>query len=527
MFKRISVFLLAIALLMSVTACMPDAIFADDVTSGSEHSGSRDAADIYSFKFLLGEEDIELPVKYIVISARGWKISETAETADDDETAPNADAKKEDAKVYTAESVLESGEYSDYLPLSKGESVITARFYNDTDKQQSITDCKVVGIRLDAEYGTVPSFVIHKDDLSIGSRYDDVKESCGTPTYVERALRSTGEIAEINDVKLIDTEEETVSTLYYKLAEHSFISFVIDTLNNVPKSVVTVTIENDAEPYEPYDYSRELKYKSDSVDLYKGPNLLGKTFFDLSYKFEGNLYTLPIPVRRLIDDGWEFISNYGERIPMGTTADGLVMRKGNQAIKLMVHNYDTKYAHTAINCYAVNMEACLTGPNVSILFAKGVTLGSTEKDLVTALGKDFVKKHPVVDEEGNYSENAESFRYDAPDMAGCYIEKTVGDEYTVYSCVMPDDVPTITLPVSITDIGDTGVDLLGGIRKHIDIYVANDTHIVYKFYLQNCPEYVVDENKIIEEQLEAQRKKEKEEWEKQQKEKEAAENKNS
>ena len=189
-----------------------------------------------------------------------------------------------------------------------------------------------------------------------------------------------------------------------------------------------------------------------------------------------------------------------------------------------MHNYDTKYAHTAVNCYAVSMEACLTGPNVDVMLFKGVSLGSTENALVDAFGKDFVKKHPLVDEEGNYLENAESFRYDVPDMPDCYIEKTVGEEYTLYSCVMPDDVPTITLPVSITDIGDTGAELLGDIRKHIDIYVTNDTHLIYRVYFQNCPEYVVDENKIIEEQMEAQRKKEKEEWEKQQKE-EAEKNK--
>ena len=180
----------------------------------------------------------------------------------------------------------------------------------------------------------------------------------------------------------------------------------------------------------------------------------------------------------------------------------------------MVHNFDTKYAHTAVNCYAVSMDACLTGPNVSIALAKGITLGSTEKDLVDAFGKDYAKKHVIVDEEGNYLETAESDTYEIPDMPGYYIEKTVGEEYTVYSCIMPDDVPTITLPVSITDIGDTGADLLGEVRKHIDIYVANDTHLIYKFYLQNCPEYVVDEAKIIEEQMEAQREKEKEEREK-------------
>ena len=52
MIKKISVLLLAIALLLSVPACtMPDAIFSDSVNSGGEDDGTRDSADIYSFMF--------------------------------------------------------------------------------------------------------------------------------------------------------------------------------------------------------------------------------------------------------------------------------------------------------------------------------------------------------------------------------------------------------------------------------------------------------------------------------------------
>lgn len=514
MFKRVSVFLLAIALLLSVPACsMPDAIFSDETGSGGEHGGTLNAADIYGFAFQLGEFDMELPINFVVLSSRGWKISEALETADDEKPAAEADT-----KVYTAESRLEPGEYSDYLPISKNSESINAMFYNPGKNEAAITDCQIVGIRLESDNENTPKLIMQEHDLSIGCKYDAVIDACGKPTYIEKSLKSTGETVAINDVKFIETEEDTVSTLYYKLTDHSFIAFSVDTYRGSENCVVTTTIENNLEAYKPYDYSKELKYKPDNIDLYTGPNLLGKQFTDFAYKFDGNLYTLPIPVRKLLADGWEFVRGYGERIPMGTTADGLIMRKDNQAISLMVHNYDTKYAHTAVNCYAVSMEACLTGPNVSILLSKGVTLGSSEKELVDAFGKDFVKNHPVVDEEGNYIENANSFKYEIPDMPECYIQKTVGEEYTVYSCVMPDDVPTITLPVSITDIGDIGADMLGEIRKHIDVYVKNDTHMIYRFYLQNCPEYVVNETKIIEEQMEAQRKKEHEEWEKQQKE---------
>ena len=516
MFKKISGLFLAIALLLSVPACsMPDAIFSDGMGSQTDEDASREAAEIYSFSFTLGELQLELPTKFSVMSSRGWKISEAAENADEDSPAP-----ANNTKIYTSDSTLEAGEYSDYLPLAKDNSVITAKFYNDGSRQKGITDCLVVGIGLDAEFENEPEFILHKDNLSIGVGYDEVIDACGKPSYIEKTLKSTGELVAINDVKLMETDEDTVNTLYYKLTDHSFIAFKIDTVNSSSNRIASITIENDTELYKLYDYSKELKYKPDNIDLYKGPNLLGKQFTDFAYKFEGNLYTLPLPVRKLLDDGWVFVREYGERIPMGTTVDGLIMRKGNLAMKMMVHNYDTKYAHTAVNCYVISMEAALTGPNASILLSKGITLGSTEKDLVDALGKDYAKKHPVVDEEGNYLASSGNDKYDIPDMPDCYIQKTVGEEFTVYSCVMPDDVPTITLPVSITDIGDIGSELLGETRKHIDVYVSNDTHLIYRFYLQNCPEYVVDEAKIIEEQLEAQREKEREEWKKQQEEKE-------
>ena len=63
MFKKISVLLLAIALMLSVPACsMPDAIFSDDVRSGEENEGLSGTADIYGFKFTLGGYGLWLPI---------------------------------------------------------------------------------------------------------------------------------------------------------------------------------------------------------------------------------------------------------------------------------------------------------------------------------------------------------------------------------------------------------------------------------------------------------------------------------
>ena len=86
MFKKISVFLLATAMLLSVPACsMPDNIFADGIQDADDQIDSNSMSDIYDFEFTLGGQEFQLPVNYSAISSRGWKISEAAESATEDQ----------------------------------------------------------------------------------------------------------------------------------------------------------------------------------------------------------------------------------------------------------------------------------------------------------------------------------------------------------------------------------------------------------------------------------------------------------
>ncbi len=533
MIKRISAFIIAVALLGSVASCsMPDTIFAEDGLSKQTDEQSEETADIFDFSFDLSGQHYELPLNYSAFSARGWKLSEAAEAPEETVAA--------EEKVYTLDSVLEPGEYSGYLPAEKNGYVVGLKFCNQEKKAAGLAACTVVGIRLRDDASQLPEFQI-TDGVTIGSHYDELAAAYGRPSYVRSCLKTTGELVAVNDVIFTETDDDTVQTLYYALSEHSGFSFEFGEYGDSSNAVVSITIDNDTPAEKPYDYSKDLKRMSDSIKLYKGPSLLGKTFSEVAFKYEGNLYTLPIPVKKLLDDGWTFARGSSIRVPIGTTAEGVILRKGNNAVNVLVHNYDMKYARTPVNCYAVSLSACVEGPNVSLLMPKGITLGSEEGELVQAFGKEYAKTH-AVDEEAEESaadtKNANAKaddnktaadvetteRFDIPDLAGCYIEKTVYEDETVYSYVMPDDVPYVTLPVSITDIGDTGSDLLGDVRKHIDVYVSNVNHAVVKVYMQNCPEYIVDENEIIEQQMEAARKLEEEAAKKAQEEKEAGGN---
>lgn len=529
MFKKIFALLLAAALLGSTVACsMPDTIFAEDALSQEQETEETDAVNLYDFTFTLGDQAYELPMSYSALSARGWKLSDAEENADDAAAPANNRNAAPEKKVYTPDTVMEADEYSDFIPAEMSGTLAEIRFHNSGNRSAKLSDCDMVGIKIAADGGELHDFKL-VGDVALGSRYDSVLEMYGKPSYIEYHLPTTDELAAINDVDFIETDDEKVGTLYYTLTEHSMVSFELGDYQEQSSRIVCISLNNDVKPERKYDYSKDLKITPKELELYNRPSLLGKKFSDFAFKYEGNLYTLPIPVQKLVSDGWVFVRGSAERVPIGTTMDGVIMRKGNMAVSFMVHNYDMKKAQTPINCFAVSLSASVTGPNVSLLMPKGITLGSSEEDLVLAFGKEYAASQGVSTQKNDDEEPAEeealvegTERFYFPESAadwGCYLDKTVTADYTVYSIVMADDVPSVTLPVSITDIGDTGANLLGDVRKHIDMYVDNRNHKVVKAYMQNCPEYIVNEAEILEQQMleaekKAQEEKEKEEAEK-------------
>lgn len=531
MFKKIFALLLAAALLGSTVACsMPDTIFSEDAFAKEDEKEETDAVNLYDFKFTLGDQEYELPMSYTALSARGWKLSDAQETTDDAAAPANARNAATEKKVYTPDTVMDADEYSDYVPAEMSGTLAEVRFHNSGKKSAKLSECDMVGIKIATDGGELPDFKL-VGDVTLGSRYDSVLEMYGKPSYIEYYLPSTGELAAVNDVDYIETDrdEETAGTLYYALTEHSMVSFELGDYQEQSSRVVCISLNNDVKPERKYDYSKDLKSTPKELELYNRPSLLGKKFSDFAFKYEGNLYTLPIPVQKLVSDGWEFVRGAAERVPIGTTMDGVIMRKGNIAVSLTVHNYDMKKAQTPINCFAVTLSAGVTGPNAALLMPKGITLGSSEEELVLAFGKEYAADQGVNTKKSDDEEPAAekeptegTERFYFPEGAGdwgCYLDKTVTADYTVYSIVMADDVPSVTLPVSITDIGDTGAGLLGEVRKHIDVYVDNRNHKVVKAFMQNCPEYIVNEAEILEQQMLAAEKKAQEEKEKEEKEK--------
>lgn len=539
-FKKTLAALAALLMLGSVTACyMPDSIFPDNPMKDDEEEIVMDEKSIYNFQFNLDGTDYELPMRYTVLSSRGWKLpGDGANSSDDMASDLVASANKDllhatneqDGKLYQYDTMMEPGEFSTYLPADKGSEYVALKFYNDGKKAQKLEECLVVGLMVEKGADDLPQLTID-GNVSLGDRYENVVITYGKPSYMEDVVDSTGELAAINEIPFINgydpDSNDLVRTLHYAISDTSSISFELGDYEDDDDAVLRVRLENKDPIDEPYNYKKDLKSRPSIIRLYKGPSLLGKSFSDFAFKYEGNLYTLPMPVKTLVDNGWVFVQGASDKVPVGTTADGVIMHKGNLAMSILVHNYDLEKEQTPINCYAVSLRADIYGPNVKLLMPKGVTLGSNYDELATAFGREYKDLTGYVekDEESTEEETevpmpvitepvGTTVKTELTDDAGCYIEKRVEEEYTVYSYVMPDDVPSIPLPVSITDIKDPSADLLGANRKHIDVYLSNQNGRIVRVYLQNCPEYVVNEAEVLEQQLIAAEKAAKEEQEK-------------
>lgn len=540
MIKRVPALLIAIALFLSITACnMPQSIFPEETGVSSDDGVDNSSTDVYSFTFTIAGQDYSLPMKFSVLSSRGWNLADEDEDANEDEDVNDLENEVE----YTLDTQIASGEYSEYVRFVKESSVMEVKFYNDNEEDTALKSCKVVGVKVSSENSDIPELQLI-GGIQIGSLYENVIDTYGKPSFEKKFSVSTGELTDINDIDFTETTEDEVSedevpdnqtpdaevsdhessgsesssaqdseedddddknrVLYYSLTEHSFVAVKLGDYNGTRNSAVSITIENDTEVENKYDYSKDLKKVPDEIELYKEPNLLGKKFSDFAFKYEENLYTLPIPVRELVNDGWEFVRGASTKVLRGTTADGIVMRKGNLAMSILVHNYDTENSNTPINCYAVSLCASVVGPNVDIMLPKGISLGSDEDDLRSVLGLTETADDDGLNAEEADTENAGTVDEDEEDEEDdeSYVDIKNYDDYTVYSYIMPDDVPSVQIPVSISDIGDVKADLLGEHRKHIDVYVCNSNHKVVYIYMQNCPEYIVDEAAIWAKQLE-------------------------
>lgn len=498
MFRRVSAFIIAITLLVGMTSCtMPQDIFSESIGKSDTDGNENSVKELYEFEFTLDGRNYYLPAQFEYFVKDGWSFEQPGAS---ENTADEAEVEE----TVNENTLLASGKYSNYIDVYKEKYHIEIKFYNDTPTTTALGLCRVVGIRMDALGSSVP-FLQFDGEIQFGSSYGEIIKAYGEPSFQKGISSDTGALASVNDMTFDQTAVESSKQVYYYMTKHSFVELTFGLMNGSSDSLINVVIENDTDPEKEYDYKKDREEQPDAIALYDYPDLLGQEVSDFSFKYEKNLYTLPIPVSELIDDGWEFARGASIKVRKGSTEDGVVLKKGNTFIDLLVHNYDTEDFQTPINCYAVSISAGVTGPFVDILMPKGLTIGSNADELqssyTTPYLNDAASKNNNQAEENLY-ELTEETDDSLVKNNKKFINKKETDDYIMYSYVMPDDVPSVTIPEEIASVMDPNKSIIGKYRKHIDVYVSKINNKIVYIYMQNCPEYIVDEAAIWAEQLE-------------------------
>ena len=110
------------------------------------------------------------------------------------------------------------------------------------------------------------------------------------------------------------------------------------------------------------------------VSSYRKPEELSGTLGSFELKIKDDVYSFPVPVRTLIEDGWEINpANSDEFIPGKSTA-WVTLQRGGKNFRTMASNYEDN-AVKIENGWITSLEVGLQNLNVDAELAGGVTIG--------------------------------------------------------------------------------------------------------------------------------------------------------
>lgn len=100
-----------------------------------------------------------------------------------------------------------------------------------------------------------------------------------------------------------------------------------------------LTITNEEIP-EDFDKGEVSDAVPDYVNQYKDPSSLGDDFLSGNFQLGGKVYNLPVPLQKLLDDGWSIASsNVAGDSPIGAEEQiSIALSKDDQSIYVMLYN---------------------------------------------------------------------------------------------------------------------------------------------------------------------------------------------
>lgn len=347
-------------------------------TSESSNSTSELSDDIYSFQIKINSDIYSFPMSFDDLISMGW------EYIDDDsaELAPNN---------YSPTERFKLGDLEAYVTM-----------VNLGINTEPILDCTVAGISIDSfQMADVTDVAI---ELPGGIQYgvstlDDITAAYGTPS---------------------DTYEGDLYTkVSYEKDYYQDVELYVDSetgfLNEI--SLENMSAEEDAGSDAAADLSDEPTLE---VLAYQAPSELGDDFTSFIVEYAGDLYQLPAPLSEFVKNGWTIDASQSASYVAGKSYDWVYMSKDNQNYHTIVRNYSPDAA-VIENCFVTDVEGNVNSTNLPITVQKGLTLGLTEAEVVSALeGVDY--------ELEDESETFHYYNIKSPESSLDYVQIVINTE---------------------------------------------------------------------------------------------------
>ena len=281
------------------TGAQTDAITEEEPPAAIELSDS-----IKDHTFRLNGTVYKLPIAFSVLTQEGWTIGSGSVSAD----------------TYIG------GISSTALTFVKDGASIYATVYNDSENASRIKDCLIGGLEIDK--GSNIDFCVAAE-IKPSSSIIEMIAAFGAPTS--------------------RTEGSDYVSLEWEISDYSRIEAMIYSGDMEKYSSLAIT--NVALLAEPAEINTAApKY----LDSYVAPTELGDDLFSGNISLGGVVYSLPVPLRELLANGWSIATGKGSVIS-GETID-LTLRKGMTEITAYCENR-ALYKTTPENCIVVKIYA--------------------------------------------------------------------------------------------------------------------------------------------------------------------------
>ena len=309
---------------------------------------------LMDYTFSLEGVVYQLPFEYQKLLENGWTIS---------------------SSDYSNETLVAGQDEEGFYVVQNGKQIYVSVF-NTSGNSQKISQCLVGGIEV--EVGSGVDFKIAKN-VTPSASSAEIIDTFGTPAKRETA--SDCERLIYGEAYSDEYVEFTVwlEDGYQKFSSIDMRCYRVDELQQ--------TETNEKAP--------------DYLATYREPAALGSDFTSGIVEVDGDLYQLPAPVQKFLDNGWVVSGGSGFVTAGGT--DMISLSRNDVEIDLDIANY-AEYQTTPANCAVVGISEY--GESGCVVLPGNIKLGLTAAEAEAATAGKAEKT------EGTYSVSFSYYEYE-------------------------------------------------------------------------------------------------------------------